>query len=330
MTRGLGSRGSAGPLPPPACVPPPARPLPPSPGAQPGPPGSASRRVCPETPRAAATVCPGRSQEPELQRSPQRLRAEGRVAAPVASLLEAAVRSAFRGDGSPAPPACPRGLSGLLTRRVLNSAPPGSRQHLGHITFLCPKPSGPRSLESNRKALRVPPPAHSPTALPTPTFSCGSRAGTVRLPEQGALPFLGKIPPACPHLALKTPPFPTPHLRVTLPETWSFDSWAPRMCPRGHRLQRGPEPSVTAQSTGKSGLDTEAQDEPREVPMLPTPDAVSVRSQAPGLGICILLPQSLTQRCLHLREAGARDALRPGGLFSTARAEAYGSVVRLP
>lgn len=64
--------------------------------------------------------------------------------------------------------------------------------------------------------------------------------------------------------------------------------------------------------------------------MLPTPDAVSVRSQAAGLGICILRPQSLTQRCLHPREAGVRNALQPGGLSSTARAEAHGSVVRPP
>ena len=201
--------------------------------------------------------------------------------------------------------------------------PPGSRQHLGHIASLCPKPSGPRSLDSNREALRVPPPSPSPTALPTPTFSCGSQAGTVRLPEQGAVPFLGKIPPARPHLALKTPPFPTPHLRVTLPETWSFDSRAPRMCCRGHRLQRGPEPSVTAQSAGESGLDTEAQDEHREVPVLPTPG----RSQRPEPGP---RPGHLNPTSSEPDPAvpASETGCSPGGLSSTARAQGRGSVVR--
>ena len=133
--------------------------------------------------------------------------------APHLCLLADAAHPVSSGDWSPAIPSVH--VAPLVSRHCGSSATPGSRQHLGQIRSPCAGPSGPEVLAA--------PPSPSPTIIPLPLLHVWPQVVTARRPGQQAPPV--GIPPARPHSALK-PPLPSPHRRVTLPETSSFHSRA--------------------------------------------------------------------------------------------------------
>ena len=185
--------------------------------------------------------------------------------APRLCLLVDAAHPVSNGDWSPALPGVH--VAPLVSRHCGFSATPGSRQHLGQIRSPCAEPSGPEVLAA--------PPSPSPTAIPLPLLHVWPQVGTAGRPGQQAPPV--EIPPARPHSTLK-PPLPSPHRRVTLPETSPFHSRA-QGCACG-AAGSGQDQSLCYCSRWRKSVGwTRGSDSVRGVPVLPMPGGVNHRPE---------------------------------------------------